>query len=130
MPDNLPPEPRALRLSLLKTQFGVTTPVGCDTGTPMFAFLARLLLVVRSRMRSQARLKAEKLVLRQQDGDPKPQESNGSAAGKPRSAGLGLALSILSLHPECDPGGQAGDCNPVAPPRLPSLLALEVSTAR
>ena len=32
----------------------------------MFAFLTRLLLVVRSGMRSQARLKAENLVLRQQ----------------------------------------------------------------
>jgi hypothetical protein len=32
----------------------------------MFAFLIRLLLVVRSGMRSQARLKAENLVLRQQ----------------------------------------------------------------
>ena len=32
----------------------------------MFAFLTRLLLVVRSRKRSQARLEAENLVLRQQ----------------------------------------------------------------
>jgi hypothetical protein len=32
----------------------------------MFKFLTRLLLVVRSRMRSQARLKAEDLVLGQQ----------------------------------------------------------------
>ena len=32
----------------------------------MFAFLTRLLLVVRSRMRSQARIKAQNVVLRQQ----------------------------------------------------------------
>jgi hypothetical protein len=32
----------------------------------MFAFLAKLLLVVRSRLKSRARLEAENLVLRQQ----------------------------------------------------------------
>jgi hypothetical protein len=32
----------------------------------MFAFLTKLLLIVRSRLRSQARLQAEILVLRQQ----------------------------------------------------------------
>jgi len=87
----------------------------------MFAFLTRLLLVVRSRMRSQARLKAENLVLRQQVLIMSRKSPTGV-----RLRNLDrLVLVWLYLHPECDHGGQGGDCNPVAPPRLPSFLALE-----
>jgi hypothetical protein len=60
-----------------------------------FAFLTRLLIVVRSRMRSQARLKVENLVLRQQVLILS-RKSPTVCGGEPRSAGLGLALPILS----------------------------------
>ncbi len=53
-------------LSLPKTSSGVTDGSDCDNRTPMIDFLSKLLLVVRSRLKSRARLEAEIVVLRQQ----------------------------------------------------------------
>ena len=75
----------------------------------MLAFLTNLLLLVRSRLRSRARLEAENLVLRQQVVIPEPQESITSAATKPRPADLSLAVPSLSLHSKRNHRGQAGD---------------------
>ena len=54
------------KVSLPKTSSGVTECDSCASGGAMFAFLTKLLLVVRSRLKSRARLEAEILVLRQQ----------------------------------------------------------------
>jgi hypothetical protein len=53
-------------LSLPKASSGVTGYSGCDTGTPMVEFLTKLVLVVRSRLKSRARLEAKNIVLPQQ----------------------------------------------------------------
>src|SRR6202043_2538551 len=44
----------------------MTECAGCASGGGMFAFLTKLLLVARSRLKSRASLEAENLVLRQQ----------------------------------------------------------------
>lgn len=41
-----------LKLSMQMSQSGVTEAWGCESGTKMFAFLTKLLLVVRSRLTS------------------------------------------------------------------------------
>jgi len=56
------------------------------------------------------------LVVKREDG-----------AGPPA---VGLAVPTFSLHPERDPGCQARDRDPLAPSRLSSLLALEISPGR
>ena len=53
-------------LSLPKTSSGVTESDSYTSGGAMFAFLTKLLLIARSRLKSRARLEAENLVLRQQ----------------------------------------------------------------
>ena len=53
-------------LSLPKTSSGVTECDSCASGGAMFALLIKILLVVRSRLKSRARLEAENIVLRQQ----------------------------------------------------------------
>jgi len=50
-------------LCLPKTSSGVTECDGCAGGGAMFAFLTKFMLVVRSRLKSRARLEAEILVL-------------------------------------------------------------------
>jgi hypothetical protein len=57
----------AAQVSIPKTESGVTRPLGCDTGTRMFGLLAKLLLILRSRLRSRARLQAENLVFGEAD---------------------------------------------------------------
>ena len=96
----------------------------------MFAFLTRLLLVVRSRMRSQARLKAENLMLHQQVLILSRRSPTGVRLRNLDRLGLvwlyrsfpSILNAITGVAPET--------VVPVAPPRLPNLLALEVSTAR
>jgi hypothetical protein len=56
----------ALPLSLPKTSFEMTECDSCASWRCEVAFLAKLLLVVRSRLKSRASLKAENLILRQQ----------------------------------------------------------------
>ena len=51
-------------------------------------------------------------------------------AHQPRSADLRLAVSVVSGHRERRDGGKAGDDHPVAPGRLPALLALEIPASR
>ena len=96
----------------------------------MFAFLTKLLLVARSRLKSWASLEAENLVLRQQVIVFKPQVPLPSAAPEYRPADLRLAVPILPVDSKFNRHSQAGDSDPLAPARLPSLLALEVSPAR
>src|SRR5215475_5428513 len=95
----------------------------------MLAFLTKLLLIVRSRLRSQARLEAENLVLRRQVLILSRESPTRVRLRNLDRLVLVWLYRSFSLHPGCDHCAQAGDCNPVAPPRLPSLLALEVSTA-
>src|SRR5215472_6715250 len=61
--------------------------------------------------------------------DPKPKAPSSSQAPKPRPVDLGLDVPIFPFDSECDQCGQAGDRNPLAPSRLPRLLALEVWAA-
>jgi hypothetical protein len=76
----------------------------------MFAFLLKLLLVARSRLKSRASLEAEILALRQQV----IVLSLKGAAAEHRSANLCLAVPMLPGHSKCDHGGQARDRDPVA----------------
>ena len=64
----------------------------------MFAFLVKLLLVVRSRSKSRARLEAENLVLRQQVIVLKPQVPIAGAAAEHRSVDLRLSSTDSSLR--------------------------------
>ena len=95
----------------------------------MRAFLTRLWLISRSRLRSRARLEAENLVLRRQVLILRRQSLSRVRLGNLDRSNLGLALPNRSRSFECDCGREAEDRNPVAPPRLPNLLALEVSAA-
>jgi len=96
----------------------------------MFALLSRLLVAVRSRMRSQARLKAENLMLHQQVLILSRRSPTGVRLRNLDRLGLvwlyrsfpSILNAITGVAPET--------VVPVAPPRLPNLLALEVSTAR
>ena len=96
----------------------------------MFALLSRLLVAVRSRMRSQARLKAENLMLHQQVLILSRRSPTGVWLRNLDRLGLvwlyrsfpSILNAITGVAPET--------VVPVAPPRLPNLLALEVSTAR
>ena len=96
----------------------------------MFALLSRLLVAVRSRMRSQARLKAEDLMLHQQVLILSRRSPTGVRLRNLDRLGLvwlyrsfpSILNAITGVAPET--------VVPVAPPRLPNLLALEVSTAR
>lgn len=53
-------------LSVPKTSSGLTECDSCASRGATFAFLTKILLVVRSRLKSRARLEAENIVLRQQ----------------------------------------------------------------
>ncbi len=95
----------------------------------MFAFLTKFLLVVRSRLKSRARLEAEILVLRQQV--IVLSRKSGSRVWMRNIDRLVLVwlYRLLPLDPGCDHGGQAGDRNSVASARFSGLLALEVPPA-
>jgi hypothetical protein len=90
----------------------------------MFAFLTKLLLIVRSRLRSRARLEAENLVLRRQ-----VLILSRKSPSRVRLGNLDRLILVWLYRTvrdfECDHGGEAGDRSPVAPAPLPSLLALE-----
>jgi len=68
----------------------------------MFAFLTKFLLIARSRLRSQARLQAEILVLRQQVLVLSRKSGVAGSAAEPRSPAVGLALTVIPLAPGGD----------------------------
>jgi len=76
----------------------------------MFAFLTKFLLIVRSRLRSQARLQAQILVLRQQVLVLSPKSLLRVGCGT-SIADLRLALSVNPIDPGRDHRGQARQCS-------------------
>jgi hypothetical protein len=76
-------------------------------GGEMFALLLKVLLVARTRLKSEASLEAENIVLRQQVNYPQPQGPIAGAAAKHRSADPRLVVPILPHDSECDHRGQA-----------------------
>jgi len=114
------------RLSLSKTSFGMTDCDSCVSGRRMFAFLARLLLVARSRLKSRASLEAENLVLRQQ---VIVLSRNSRSRVQLLNIDRLIFVWLYRFFPaisECDHRGQARNGYPVASVRLSGLLALEI----
>ncbi len=64
--------------------------VAVRLGSTMFAFLIKLFLIVRSRLRSRANLEAENIVLTPAGDRFKPQIQVAGTAAEPRSAILPL----------------------------------------
>jgi hypothetical protein len=96
---------------------------------PMIDFLIKFLLVVRSRLKSRARLEAENMVLRQQ---MIVLSRKARSRARLRNIDRLILTWIYRMFPtisECDHGGQARDRDPVASARLSGLLALEVPPA-
>ena len=95
----------------------------------MFAFLRKLLLIARSRLRLRASLEAENLVLRQQVIVlSRKSPSRVWLRNIDRLIFVWL-YRLLPVDSECDHGGQARDRDPLASARLPRLLALEIPPA-
>jgi hypothetical protein len=69
----------------------------------MSVFLTKVLLLVPRRLRSQARLRAENLVLRRQVLILSRNRTCASYAAKPRLADLGVAVPVLPFHSKCVP---------------------------
>ena len=92
----------------------------------MFAFLIKLLLVARSRLKTRASLVAENLVLRQQ-----VIVLSRKAPSRVRLCNIERLFSVWLYRcfpgdSECDHGGQARDRDPLASAWLACLLALEI----
>ena len=92
----------------------------------MFAFLTKFLLIVRSRLRSQARLQAEILVLRQQ---LLVLSRKSLLRARLRNLDRLILVWLYRLFPSILDAYHSGEA-PLAAPRLSSLLALEVSAGR
>jgi hypothetical protein len=93
----------------------------------MIAFLTKLLLVARSRLKSRASLEAENLVLRQQ---VIVLSRKSRSRVRLRNIDRLIFVWLYRFFPSIlkfNRHSQAGDGDPLAPARLPSLLALEVS---
>ena len=95
----------------------------------MVAFFTQLLLVIRSRFSQRAGLEAENLLLRQQLVVLR-RKSLKRVRLEHRSLVVSMAVSTVSIAPRRDHYRPAGDRDPLAPTRLPSLLALEVPPPR
>ena len=67
----------------------------------MFAFLLKLLLIARTRLKSRARLEAENLVLRQQVIVLSHKSPSRCGCAEHRSADLRLAVAMLPGHASC-----------------------------
>jgi hypothetical protein len=96
----------------------------------MFAFLTKLLLVARSRLKSRASLEAENLVLRKQ---VIVLSRKSWSRVRLRNIDRLILVWLYRFFPSILNAiviVKARDGNPLAPARLPSLLALEVSPAR
>src|ERR1700732_4340834 len=97
----------------------------------MFAFLIRLLLVARSRLKSRASLEAENIILRQQVivlSRKAPSRVRLRNIDRLIFAWLyrSFPLILNAIIPECDHRSQARDRDPMASARLSGLLALEI----
>jgi len=89
--------------------------------------MVALLLAIRSRFTSRARLEAENLILRQQLVAQVPETRE---TVEHRSLAIGMVVSTVPVAPGCDHHRSAGDRDPLAPTRFPRLLALEVPPRR
>jgi len=96
----------------------------------MVEWLRLLTYALRSRLESRLTLEAENLVLRQQINVLVRRAAEAIAAEELGSPAAGLVVPTLSFNPEPDPDRHAGDRDPLAPSRLPGLLALEISPRR
>ena len=86
------------------------------------------LVVVRAALVSRARLAVENPALRQQLAVLKRSVRQASATASAGSTVLGVALARLDRVALLHHHRQARDGDPLAPPRVPALLALEIST--
>ena len=96
----------------------------------MVAFLTQLLLAIRSRLTRRALLEAENLVLRQQ---LVVLRRKSPARVRLWNIDRLLMVWLYRLYPsllDADHHRPAGDRDPLAPTRVPRLLALEVSPHR
>ena len=94
----------------------------------MFAFLTKLLLVARSRLKSRASLEAENLVLRQQ-----VIVLSRKSRSRVQLRNLDRLIFVCTdstRDSECDHRGQARNGYPVVSARLSGLLALEIAPTR
>ena len=94
----------------------------------MPASLTPVLLVVRCRLRLEARLRAETLVLRQEVLTPSRQSPERVRLRNLDRLILPWLYRSFHFDPKCDNHGQAGNRSVGIAP-LPTLLALEVSAA-
>jgi hypothetical protein len=76
-------------------------------GGAIFAFLIKLLLVARSRLKSRASLEAENLVLREQVIILSRKFPSRVRLRNIDSVDLRMAVPVLPLDSECDHRGQA-----------------------
>src|SRR5712671_1181234 len=95
----------------------------------MIDFLMLLACVLTRLFRSRARFEAEILVLRHQLNILQ-RKSTKRAAFKHRSPSVCWAVSSCSWRAGCPENSQTGDGDPLAPGRIPSLLAVEIENAR
>jgi hypothetical protein len=96
----------------------------------MLALFAKLPLSLRSSVRSRTRLQAETLVLRRQVLNLRRKNRSRVRLAETLIGWCWSGCTTLPFDFERDHPGQAGDHDPMAPTRIPSLLAREVSAAR
>ena len=96
----------------------------------MVEWLTQLTYALSLRLKSRARLEAENLVLRQQLNVLIRKLPKRLRLTKSDRLLLVWLYRLFPSHPERDPDCQARDRDPLAPSRLSSLLALEISPGR
>src|SRR5258705_8519727 len=99
----------------------------------MIDFLMLLACVLTRLFRSRARLEAEILVLRHHLNilqRKSTERDRKSGLQEHRSLGVYCAVSSCSWRAGCPENSQTGDGDPLAPGRIPSLLAVENQNAR
>ena len=96
----------------------------------MVAFLIQSLLALRSRFTRRAQIEAENLILRKQLVVLRREIPQARETVEHRPLAVGLALSTVPVVAGRDHDRAAGDCDPLAPARIPRLLALEVPLRR
>ena len=96
----------------------------------MVALLIQLSLAIRWRLTRRARLETENLILRQQLVILRRKFPRRVETVEHRSLADGVALSTVPVASGRDHHRTAGDRDPLAPTRVPRLLALEVPPCR
>src|SRR5260370_38565873 len=96
----------------------------------MIDFLMLLACVLTRLFRSRARLEAEILVPRHQLNILQRQIDQKSGLQEHRPPSICWAISSCSWRAGCPENSQTGDGDPLAPGRIPSLLAAEIEVAR